>query len=213
VVESYPEFVRSGPSLNNSHLPLQTTNLIYYLCLLAVFQPYNETPEIASLPTLPFLNAIFLSILILTRYQTLIKMYFTFSPAPSPTNSIYSIYSVSPTSSSESTTQASCAYPSWPRRSSLSGSDDEERATSFISDDDLFPEVFDDSESDCTPVASPCQSPQNVMRETQLLSRSTVRDLVAMQQKAQKKRRSSSSSSRKSRRCSKPMSPIQEAVE
>jgi hypothetical protein len=83
-----------------------------------------------------------------------------------------------------------------------------------VSDDDLFPEVFDDSESDCTPMASPCQSPpQNMMREAQLLSHSTVRELVAMQQKAQKKRRSSSSSSRKSRRCSKPMSPIQEAVE
>ncbi|KLU81692.1 hypothetical protein MAPG_00776 [Magnaporthiopsis poae ATCC 64411] len=35
---------------------------------------------------------------------------------------------------------ASCAFPSWPRRSSLSESErGEERATSFLSDEDLFP--------------------------------------------------------------------------
>ncbi|KAL8397405.1 hypothetical protein RB594_004216 [Gaeumannomyces avenae] len=42
----------------------------------------------------------------------------------------------------------SCAFPSWPRRSSLSESErGEERATSFLSDEDLFPsspDVFDD---------------------------------------------------------------------
>lgn len=41
---------------------------------------------------------------------------------------------------------SSCAYPSWPRRSSLSESDLEEpRATSYLSDDDLvLPDPFDD---------------------------------------------------------------------
>ena len=38
-----------------------------------------------------------------------------------------------------------CAFPSWPRRSSL-GEDDasEERATSYITDDELFMDVFED---------------------------------------------------------------------
>lgn len=44
------------------------------------------------------------------------------------------------------THDASCAFPSWPRRSSLSDSEHEEpRATSFLSDDDLFlSDAFDD---------------------------------------------------------------------
>ncbi|PHH68276.1 hypothetical protein CDD80_117 [Ophiocordyceps camponoti-rufipedis] len=43
------------------------------------------------------------------------------------------------------THDASCAYPSWPRRASLSDSDEEARPTSFLSDDDLFlPDPFDD---------------------------------------------------------------------
>ncbi|KAK2598124.1 hypothetical protein QQS21_005756 [Conoideocrella luteorostrata] len=41
---------------------------------------------------------------------------------------------------------SSCAFPSWPRRSSLSESEHEEpRATSYLSDDDLFlSDPFDD---------------------------------------------------------------------
>lgn len=41
---------------------------------------------------------------------------------------------------------SSCAFPSWPRRSSLSDSEHEEpRATSYLSDDDLFlSDPFDD---------------------------------------------------------------------
>lgn len=43
---------------------------------------------------------------------------------------------------------ATCAFPSWPRRSSLSESEHEERATSFLSDDDLFLcDPFDDNSS------------------------------------------------------------------
>ena len=34
--------------------------------------------------------------------------------------------------------QSSCAYPSWPQRSSLDSPDFEERASSYLSDDDLF---------------------------------------------------------------------------
>ena len=38
--------------------------------------------------------------------------------------------------------QSSCAYPSWPQRSSLDSPDYEERASSYLSDDDLF--IYED---------------------------------------------------------------------
>jgi hypothetical protein len=147
-------------------------------------------------------------------------MYFTSSPLSSPASSIYSTYSVMSTSSSESNSRGpSCAYPSWPRRTSLNGSVVEE-ATSFISDDDLFPEVFDDNESDCTPIASPCRSPpQTTVREAEIISFTTIREMLALEkelqpEKKRRKRRSSSSSSRKSRSGpAKQMSPILEAGE
>lgn len=46
---------------------------------------------------------------------------------------------------------ATCAFPSWPRRSSLSDSDSD-RATSFLSDDDLF--LSDPFEDDARSVSS-----------------------------------------------------------
>ena len=51
---------------------------------------------------------------------------------------------------------ASCAFPSWPRRASLSDSSDyQERATSYISDEDLFPTDFEaDYHSDARSVSS-----------------------------------------------------------
>ncbi|KAH8907037.1 hypothetical protein BR93DRAFT_655113 [Coniochaeta sp. PMI_546] len=51
---------------------------------------------------------------------------------------------------------ASCAFPSWPRRSSLSESDSHcERATSYLSDEDLFPSDFEaDYHSDARSVSS-----------------------------------------------------------
>lgn len=129
----------------------------------------------------------------------------------SPASSTYSSYSISPLaiSSSQSSTQTpSCAFPSWPRRSSLDGSVNGE-ASSYISDDDLFPEVFDDSESDCTPLASPCRSPPH--NEGALISRSSVRDLLALKEQQPKKQRRSSRKSKSS--SGKPMSPIQEVGE
>lgn len=147
-------------------------------------------------------------------------MYFTSSPLSSPASSIYSTYSVSSASSGESSSQGpSCAYPSWPRRSSLNGALEEE-PTSYISDNDLFPDVFDDNESDCTPIASPCRSPPQVtMREAEIISFTTVRNMLALQkelqpEKKKRKRRSSSSSSRRSRSGpAKQMSPILEVGE
>ncbi|KAL2265461.1 hypothetical protein VTJ83DRAFT_6561 [Remersonia thermophila] len=55
-----------------------------------------------------------------------------------------------------------CAYPSWPRRLSLGEDDSEERATSYIPDDELFPDVFEDdasSVSSASPVHSPVAAP------------------------------------------------------
>jgi hypothetical protein len=151
-------------------------------------------------------------------------MFFTTSPTSSPGSSLYSSYSsysISSIPSSDSSSQgSSCAFPSWPRRSSLDGSETQE-ANSFISDDDLFPEVFDENESDCTPITSPCRSPPHTtLEELEIVSFTAVRNMLALhkelqpEKKQRRKRRSSSSSSRKSRSgLAKPMSPIQEAGE
>ncbi|RDA84238.1 hypothetical protein CP532_0132 [Ophiocordyceps camponoti-leonardi (nom. inval.)] len=85
------------------------------------------------------------------------------------------------------THDASCAYPSWPRRSSLSDSDHEEpHATSFLSDDDLFlPDPFDDdahsvssSGSVSSPSATAVDSPPRLSDEELMR---IERDRVALQ--------------------------------
>lgn len=55
---------------------------------------------------------------------------------------------------------ASCAFPSWPRRASLSASDSHyERATSYLSDEDLFPsDIEADYHSDAHSVSSTSSS-------------------------------------------------------
>jgi len=133
------------------------------------------------------------------------------------------------TSSSTRPQTPTCAYPSWPRRSSLNECRDAEEATSYISDDDIFPCVFDDSETDCAPVITPSASrsvsPSYMMREVQVVdNRALMRELLAQQQQRQQqqqqqqqtkkeRRRRSSGSSRKLRSANKPMSPIQEVGE
>lgn len=49
---------------------------------------------------------------------------------------------------------APCAFPSWPRRDSLSESDREERPTSYISDDDLMFLSSDPFDDDARSVSS-----------------------------------------------------------
>ena len=149
-------------------------------------------------------------------------MYFPFSPSPPSTS--YSTTPMDIPSSSRTRTQSpSCAYPSWPRRSSLSSSDSgcEEQApvTSYISDDDLlFPCVFEDAE--CTPLATPQSSrsptstsmmPEQVVVDTGAL----MRQLIAEEKAKRERKRRGSRSSRKSRSGSsgKQMSPIQEVGE
>ncbi|KAK5997276.1 hypothetical protein PT974_02631 [Cladobotryum mycophilum] len=111
---------------------------------------------------------------------------------------------------------AACAFPSWPRRSSLSESDHEERATSYLSDDDLFlSDPFDDdvhsiasSSASSSPAAMP--SPPRLSdaeilemhREKLALQRECVRQVMLekerRRQAVKSKKRSSSSSSKKS---------------
>lgn len=145
-------------------------------------------------------------------------MYFSFSPSP-PSTSYTTAPMDIPSTSSSRPQSPSCAYPSWPRRSSLSSnSSTEERATSFISDDDLedlFPCVFDDSEHDCTPPATPFnnRSP-DVQAQVVVDTGALMRELIAQEKaKKERKQRRRSGSSRKSRSGTKHMSPILEAGE
>lgn len=61
---------------------------------------------------------------------------------------------------------AGCAFPSWPRRSFLSDHHYEERATSYLSDEDLFPsdpfesDYHSDARSVSSANSSSCNTPQ-----------------------------------------------------
>jgi len=150
-------------------------------------------------------------------------MYFSFSPSPPSTS-----YSTSPmeipSSSSSRPQSPSCAYPSWPRRASLSSSssreDEDSRSSSFIiSDEELFPLVFDDADRDCTPPATPnsSRSPASPSRMCDIVvdNGSLMRELMAQEKTKKERRRRKSSSSKKSRSGSgsKHMSPILEVLE
>lgn len=151
-------------------------------------------------------------------------MYFSFSPSP-PSTSYATMPMEIPSSSKSRPQSPSCAYPSWPRRSSLSSnssSDDDAQSTSFIiSDEELFPCVFDEAEQDCTPPATPScsRSPASpsMMCEMVVETGSLMRHLVAEEKAKKERRRRRSTSSKKSRSGSGAskghMSPIQEVVE
>jgi len=126
---------------------------------------------------------------------------------------------------------ASCAFPSWPRRSSLSESDSEERASSYLSDEDLFLDTFEDdarsvsSNGSSSPAVSPPMAP--VMDEAELLDlqreraayqREVMRVLLnekeqrrRQQQAARKQRRSSSGAKKSPKSKLNTMTPITEA--
>ncbi|PTB36800.1 hypothetical protein M441DRAFT_269677 [Trichoderma asperellum CBS 433.97] len=63
-----------------------------------------------------------------------------------------------------STRDASCAFPSWPRRESLSEFGREERATSFLSDDDLL--LSDPFDDDSHSIASSSASSSPIMMQS-----------------------------------------------
>ncbi|KAH6896897.1 hypothetical protein B0T10DRAFT_556750 [Thelonectria olida] len=133
------------------------------------------------------------------------------------------------TSRSLSAHDATCAFPSWPRRDSLSESDREERPSSYLSDDDLFlSDPFDDdtrSVSSAGSAGSPgIISPPHISdaelllemeRERLALQREYVRCVISEKERrrsqAARKRKASSGSSKKSPK-NKPsaMAPISE---
>jgi hypothetical protein len=119
---------------------------------------------------------------------------------------------ISPSKLSTRSQSATCAFPSWPRRSSLSESSHEERPTSYLSDEDLFPsDPFEDDAHSVSSAGSnspsPFQSPPQQISEAELLrmrrerdahQREVVRFLVGekerRRQAAKKSRRSGSTS-------------------
>jgi hypothetical protein len=117
----------------------------------------------------------------------------------------------------------SCAFPSWPRRSSLSESDATEmRATSYISDEDLQ-DVFEDDAHSVSSADSASQSPaqEQVMLEMQRAQENYQREMMRhaafekerrRQQAAMKQQRQRRGSSKKSpKNKASAMSPIAEA--
>ncbi|TDZ23151.1 hypothetical protein Cob_v003806 [Colletotrichum orbiculare MAFF 240422] len=112
----------------------------------------------------------------------------------------------------------SCAFPSWPRRDTLADFDGESRATSYLSDEDLFPQDFEDdthSVSSSGSFSSPnSRSPQvteaellQMERERMAMQREALRCVMAekerrrqqaLKQKQQHQQRRSSSGSKKS---------------
>ena len=154
--------------------------------------------------------------------------YRSFSPYGSSTTSMSSPMDITPSPFSTHAPDASCAFPSWPRRSSLCDYDaSEERATSYLSDEDLFPQDFeDDARSESSHSSgSPSQSPPvpitahadvlEMQRQRAAYQREVMRLLMAEKEQRRRqapKRRSSSSSSKKGHK-SKPaaMTPIAEA--
>jgi hypothetical protein len=163
-----------------------------------------------------------------SSYSSSYNSYSSYSSMSSPMD-------IAPTPFSSRSPDASCAFPSWPRRTSLSESDaSEERATSYLSDEDLFFDVFDDdarsvsSNGSASPVVSPPTA--NIMtdaemfemqRERAAYQRDVMRTLLnekeqrrrQQQQAAKRQRRSSGGSSSKKGPKSKlsAMTPIAEA--
>lgn len=142
-------------------------------------------------------------------------MHFESSPGSSPSKSIpISIPSSrmsSPTGSfcsnsslkSNSSRGSSCAYPSWPSGSSLGY---RSTPSSFISDEDLFGEDFDDDFSCRFLTEAPAPPRQPPMAQ----AFPVLPPLYAQKKPKTERRRSSG---KKQRRTSKPMTPISESPE
>jgi hypothetical protein len=152
-------------------------------------------------------------------------MYFSVSPS-APSTSYSTAPMDIPSCNSRSSQSPSCAYPSWPRRSSLSSGNSSDAAEyhnhSFvISDDELFPGVFDDLELSSpmdTPDSNGSRSPASFEPAQMVVvdHGALMRELIA-QEKMERKKRRVRAAGKKSRSgsatSSKKMSPIQEAGE
>ncbi|KAM7208616.1 hypothetical protein V8F20_001039 [Naviculisporaceae sp. PSN 640] len=164
--------------------------------------------------------------------------YYSSSSSSSHSSSSYTSYSgssfisspmdIAPSPFSSRGADATCAFPSWPRRTSLCEADAEERATSYLSDEDLFPTDFEDDSRSVSSSGSlsPIQSPP-AMTEAELLEaqreraayqREVMRFLLAEKERrrqAPKRRSSSGSKSSNSKKSPKSklssMTPIAEA--
>ncbi|KAK3203966.1 hypothetical protein GRF29_106g1215993 [Pseudopithomyces chartarum] len=125
------------------------------------------------------------------------------SSMSSPTDSLYSNCSVE---SSTSSRGLSCAYPSWPTGSSL-----EYRSTpsSYISDADLFGDDLDDEFSSPYLQEAPAPPRQPPMAQAFPI----LPPLYATEKPKKQQQQRRRSSGRKSRRSSKPMTPISESPE
>ncbi|KAI1376020.1 hypothetical protein F4677DRAFT_93254 [Hypoxylon crocopeplum] len=105
---------------------------------------------------------------------------------------------------------ASCAFPSWPQRSSLTESSHEQRASSYLSDDDLFPcdvsedDVHSISSAGSTTPTSPTANEVDLLqmqREQMAMQREAIKFLLSEKERRRqqlKKQRRSSSGSKKS---------------
>ncbi|KAL2257166.1 hypothetical protein VTK26DRAFT_570 [Humicola hyalothermophila] len=152
--------------------------------------------------------------------------YRSFSPYSSSTT-MSAPMDITPSPFSTQAPDATCAFPSWPRRSSLCEYDaSEERATSYLSDEDLFPQDLseDEARSDASHSSgSPSQSPPEpavthadmleMQRQRAAYQREVIRLLLAEEQQrrrqAAKRRSTSSKKSRKTKLAA--MTPIAEA--
>ncbi|KAF2202170.1 hypothetical protein GQ43DRAFT_471153 [Delitschia confertaspora ATCC 74209] len=123
----------------------------------------------------------------------------------SPSNSLFSTYSQD---SSISSRGSSCAYPSWPSGHSLGYGNSS--PSSFISDEDLFPEELDDLH--CGPLL---QEPPAPPRQPPMAQAFPVLPPLYALEKPKKSSSGSRrrSSGRKPQRTSKPMAPIAESPE
>ncbi|KAI8634440.1 hypothetical protein F5Y19DRAFT_211348 [Xylariaceae sp. FL1651] len=124
---------------------------------------------------------------------------------------------------------ASCAFPSWPQRSSLMDPARDERATSYLSDDDLFPchiedDVHSVSSAGSTTSTTPFMSEEELLemqRQKMAVQREAIKYLLnekeRRRQQVKRQRRSSGGGS--SKKSSSPkakqdqMAPITEAGE
>lgn len=122
-----------------------------------------------------------------------------------------------------------CAFPSWPRRDSLSESDSapgQMRATSFLSDDDLM-DPFEDDASSISSGSSSGSSPLqhapmtdeqilNIQREREAMQREVARFILSEKERRkqaakEKKRRGSNKKSPRTKLAA--MTPIAEGTE
>lgn len=137
-----------------------------------------------------------------------------YSSSPSSFSAISSSSPMNISSSGMHSDNTTCAYPSWPRRSALSGCT-EQRASSYLSDDDLFPQESHLEEDDAQSVSSSgssLTSPADAAlteahlvemeRQRRAMQKEYIKMLASEKERrksaAKKSRRSSSGSTKKS---------------